>query len=156
MIIPKFIFKGDNRANWDRIFQNLRAWIERTGFDIEITPKKYNKNRSSNQLRAYWVLINVVKNWMNSQGNSYTEDNVSDYFKWKSGYCIEIEGEMVVKSIANQSNCSVEEMEKLITTILEFGIKNGIDGCEIDDLELKSILNYYQPKSGENNAGSSL
>ncbi len=80
---------------------------------------------------------------MNAQGNYFTDEAVSGYFKIESGHCSVVNMQSIPKSISNKSDCSVEQMEKLITTILIFGAEHGIDGCEIEDSDFKNILNYY-------------
>ena len=104
----------------------------------------FYKSRTGNQLRAYWRLIKVCKNFMNSFGNNFDDETVSDYFKLKSGHYTELNGVKLPKSIANNSGTTTEDMKKIIDTILEFGLDNNIDGCEICSDELKSLLEYYE------------
>jgi hypothetical protein len=143
-----FAFKQDNGNNWDSITKNLNIRLDeikshcKKDFEVEI--REIKKKRSGQQLKAFWVLIKSVADWMNEKGNRFTSEQVSAYFKINSGHCNEIEGQSIPKSIANRSDCTKEQMEALITTILVFGAENLIEGCQIEDLALKELLNYYK------------
>lgn len=143
-----FTFKQQNRNLWERITNTLNKQIFATkkqvkgDFEVEIRPLK--KKRSVNQLRAYWLLIRSVKNWMNEKGNCFTDEQVSDYFKMSAGHVIGVGEFLLPKSIANKSDCTREQMEALINTILVFGAQNLIADCYIEDRELQELLNYYK------------
>ncbi len=140
----KFIFKQDNRKNWHNITDSLlRALNEGLPKDFEVEIKLLNFKRSGSQLKAYWVLVESVRQWMNDKGNTFTKENVSDWIKIRAGHAEKIGFYEVPKSIANKSECSKEQMEAIINTILVFGSENGVLGCEIEDRELKSLLEYY-------------
>ena len=140
----KFIFKQPNRQNWPAIADNMLKAMSRAGKDFEVEVKELGKKRSGNQLKAFWVLIKVIKDWMWEQGNTYTAENISDWIKIRAGHCVEIDGDVFAKSIANKSDCTKEQMEVIIHTILQFGAENGIEGCEIEDRDLKELLEWYK------------
>lgn len=108
--------------------------------DIE---KLYN-NRSNQQLRAFWLLIRVVKLWMNEQGNQFTDKEVATYFKLRAGHYEEIDGVKIAKSISNNSNTTKKDMQAIIDCILDFGIEHNIIDCYINSYELKSLLDNYK------------
>lgn len=148
-----FIFKQSNKANWSNIRDQLNATLNdifrRTSFgelkkDFEIEIREICKKRSGRQLKAYWALINKVKNWMNSHGNNYTKEQVSDYFKVTVGHVSEVEGITLPGSIANKSDCTKEQMEKLINEITKFGAEHDIEDCYIRDDELAELLKFYE------------
>jgi hypothetical protein len=139
-------FKQDNRKNWGNIHNNLIKVIGDFKGDCQVEVKPLKKKRSGNQLKAYWALMSVVHKWMIEQGNvGYNLELLSDWFKVRSGYYILMDdGIKIPKSISNKSDCSVEQMEAIINTILEFGREFGIPNCEIEDRELQELLKYYK------------
>ena len=141
--MTKLIFKQDNRKNWQNIKTNLLQIIDEAKKDFEVEVKELKRNRSGQALRAYWVLIKAVTDWMNSQGNCFTKENVSDYFKIQSGHARIVRMYSVPKSISDRADCRREDMERLINTVLIFGAENGIENCYIEDRDLKGILDYY-------------
>jgi hypothetical protein len=81
---------------------------------------------------------------MNSfEGNNFNQEQISDYFKMKAGHKEEIRGEYLPKSIQIKSDCTQNDMNNLIDTILEFGKENDIQGCFIDNEERKSLIENY-------------
>lgn len=108
----------------------------------------YKKN-SNKQLRAYWRLIKVCKVFMNDNGNNFTDEEVSIYFKLKSSHYTEVDAVKIPRSIALESGTTTQEMKQLIDTILEFGLEFNIDGCEICNDELESLLEYYEKNNKE-------
>src|SRR6266403_1148491 len=143
-----FIFKQiDRNKNWETqtnllnraVFDAKKQHLK----DFEVEIRELKKKRSGNQLRAYWVLIRSVTDWMNDKGNHFTNEQVSNWMKIQSGHCTEIEGQAIPGSIANKSDCSREQMEILTKIILVFGAENLINGCQIEDRDLKELLNYY-------------
>ena len=125
------------------LFIKVKSKLEKKEAQIiEIEPL-FNK-RTNKQLRSYWLLIKTCKFFMNSHGNDFTDEEVSYYFKIKSGHYTELDGVKLAKSISDKSLTTKAEMEHLINTILEFGVENGIDDCRIDSEELRSLLSYYE------------
>lgn len=143
-----FIFRQSNRSDWEDLTSVLNTSIfdVKRGFkkDFEVEIRELKKKRSGQQLKAYWVLVISVLVWMNEKGNTFTSHQVSDWFKIQAGHCSEIEGQLIPKSISGKSDCTKEQMQQLINIILVFGAENLIDGCEIEDLELAELLNYYK------------
>lgn len=111
---------------------------------IVINIDLFYKKNSNQQLRAYWRLIKVSKVFMNNLGNSFTDEEVSTYFKIKSGHYSEIDGVKIPRSIALDSGTTTVEMKVLIDTILEFGLLNEIEDCYIERQELDELLKYYE------------
>lgn len=150
MTNPLYIFTQKNRNNWQSIITTLNhklhnEWMKQFKDDFQVEIKKVDKKRSGKQLRAYWRLIRVVKNFMNEQGNLFSDEEVSDWFKLRADHYVEItEGEKIPKSIANKSDCSVEQMRKIIETIIAFGENYNIQDCYIRDEELEELLKFYQ------------
>jgi hypothetical protein len=140
----KSYFKQTNRQNWNKIFEGLKENIKNFKGDCEVEVKSLNLKRSGQQLKSYWMLIESVQKWMNDKGNTFSKEEVSSYFKIQAGHSEIIKMYSVPKSIANKSDCSKEQMEAIINTILVFGAENGIVGVEIEDKELKSLLGYYK------------
>lgn len=147
-----FIFKQLNRNNWTiiktNLIQTLDEWRDEAitfgKLDFQIEIRKLSKKRSDNQLRSYWRLIRVVKNFMNEHGNLFNDEEVSNWIKVRAGHYQEIKGEKIPKSIANKSSCTVEQMRTIIEFILAFGIEYNIQDCYIRDEELEDLLKFYQ------------
>lgn len=148
-----FIFKQSNKTNWynvrDQLTATLNDIFRRVSFgdyreDFEIEIKKICKKRSGNQLKAFWVLISVVKKYFNSHGNHFTDEQVAEYFKRVADHVTKIAGETVGKSIANKSDCTVEDMERIINTILQFGAVHNIENCYIEPRDLQDLLNNFR------------
>jgi hypothetical protein len=121
--------------------------IKSKGFSKEylIYTEPFSKKRSKNQLRAYWRLIHIVKNYMNNDcGNEFTSEQISDWFKIISGFYTDFEGIYLPKSISDKSKCTKEDMKNLINRIINFGVENDIEDCFITDSEWKEILNDYK------------
>jgi len=148
-----FIFKQSNKPNWSNIREQFNSTlndiIRRINFgeikkDFEIEIREICKKRSKPQLSAYWLLIGVVTKWMNEQGNKFTAENVSDYFKIQAGHSAVVDMYSVPKSIADKSDCTVEQMEAIIHEIIEFGARNEIKDCYIEPRNLQELLNNFR------------
>lgn len=111
------------------------------GFIITIT--RVTSKNNLQQLRGYWRIIRVIKEWMNSQGNHFTDEQVSDYFKVQAGHCNTIRGVSIPKSIALNSKTTAEEMFYIIDEALEFGKRFDIPDCNITPQERADIQDYY-------------
>ena len=111
---------------------------------ITIEVEKLYKNKTNQQLRSFWMLIRIVKLWMNEKGNNFTDEEVKNYFLIKSGHYQEINNVKLAISIANTSNTTKQDMTNIINNILEFGIDNNITDCYIDSYDLESLLNNYK------------
>ena len=104
-----------------------------------ITDENLYRNKAP-QLRAYWLLINICRSFMNNKGNNFTEEQVDEYFRQKAGHINIIDNIKVCRSIAFKSDCTKEDMQNLIETILEFGLDNEIKDCFICSYDLKDLL----------------
>lgn len=123
------------------LFKKLKPKVEKEPFIIDCEPL-INK-RSGQQLRAYWLLIQIVKMWMNEKGNNFSNEEVSCWFKIKAGFYTEINGLKIPKSISDKACCTKDDMKNLIDCILDFGIKNDIDNLFIDSYDYQSLMDYY-------------
>ncbi|MBO4516754.1 hypothetical protein J5751_04990 [bacterium] len=121
------------------VFKYLKALKKPIMMEFE----KLTNKRSHKQLRSYWMLIKVCKLWMAEQGQHFTDEEVSYYFKIKAGFFNEFNGVKMAKSISDKSHCTKQEMENLINTILDFGAENGIEDCYIESQEMEELLKYY-------------
>lgn len=140
--------------------------------DFQVTIEPYKKKRSGQQLKGYWVLVKAIQVWMIEQGNLYLQnkgtvynmsnrDDVSDWIKAEAGFFErkEIPVKVVInknfypltssvtknipKSIANNSDCTREDMKKIIDWILAFAAEFSIADCFIEDQELNNLLKSY-------------
>lgn len=98
---------------------------------------------NTKQLKSYWMLIEVCKNFMNEKGNSFTKEQVDYYFRMKAKHYTDIDGIIVIKSISKRNGATKEEMTNLINTILDFGKQNNIRDCEIISPYLRDLLEKY-------------
>lgn len=125
------------------IFKKIKEIKEPLVLDVE----KLANKRSHKQLRSYWLLIKICKLWMAEQGQHFTDEEVSYYFKIKAGFFNEFNGVKMAKSISDKSTCSKKDMENLINTILDFGIENNIEDCYIENQEMEELLKFYEERN---------
>lgn len=148
-----FAFRQANRESWhnvrdkltfalNEIFRKSSFGEYKKDFEVEIT--EINSKRSGSQLKVYWHLIKVVREYMNRGGNNYSKSVVDEWAKRGGGHYEIINGEKYGKSIANKSDCTIEDMRNIIEFILQFGAEHHIDECYIEDKDLEILLNYYR------------
>ncbi len=142
-----FHFSTAIRRNWivdvAKPLQRIKDFLAgEKNFEIEI--RQVGKKRSGNQLRAYWVLINLITDYMNEQGNFFSPEEVSSWVKIQANHYHWVGGEKIARSIANKSDATVDDMKKIINFILDFGIEHNIRGCEISNAELDALLKFYE------------
>lgn len=101
-------------------------------------------DKVSYKIPAYWVLIGIVKDWYFEQGNIYTKEQVSEMFKHLAGHTQILNSVEVSRSIATNSNCTWQDMNKLLKYIIAFGEENGIVGCNIKEKERDLIKNSFE------------
>ena len=143
------------------LIKELNSWVQeaknkQSSFQVTLEP--YKEKRSGKQLAAYWVLIKVVKDWMNNpehgDSNNYSDKQVSDWVKIKAGHCLMVGGSSnghyplnnisMAKSISDKSDCTRDDMARIINWIVIFGAEMDIPNCEIKDDELDKLLKYYE------------
>lgn len=155
-----FIFTQSNKKNWPNIAKNCdkNVRILESGIkDFQIEISEIKSRRSGKQLRSFWRLVNVVRFYMNDQGNVFSEDAVASWIKIQAGHydlfeqeAIDDEGEVFIertkvpKSISNRSNTTVSDMKKILEFMLSFGIEHEIKGCEISFEETEELLNNFR------------
>lgn len=148
-----FIFKYDNKSNWLNIRAGFTSILNdiirastlldiRQDFEIEIRP--ISKKRSDQQLRSFWRLVRVIKDYMNDKGNKFTDEEVASWIKISAGHFNEIDGQKIAKSISNKSSATVDDMTKIIEFMLEFGGEHKIKDCYISSAEYDEIINFYK------------
>lgn len=123
-------------------FSIIKKVVE-NGDPVILEAEKLTNKRTEKQLKGYWVLINSLVAFFNENGLYYTKEMVSDVFKIKAGLYKEIQGVKVPLSISNKSKRTKQQMERLIDTIMEFGMENNIQDCWLNDGEKMEILNSY-------------
>ena len=149
--VKEFIFEQKDKHNgeiWDdRVIElkhHVYNLIEDCTQDFSVVIDKYSPKQSEVQLRGYWRLITVCKNYMNEQGNNYTKEEVSNYFKIKAGHYNDIEGNKTPKSIKRRSDTTKQEMSNLMRCIVAFGVEFEIQDCFLEPTVLKEMLSYYK------------
>lgn len=89
------------------------------------------KKRTSKQLRYYWVIISIIQDYLNQEGNDLTQEQTSDLMKTKFHNEIIVlpngEKRKILKSISNQSETDIKEMADYITKIIVECGEWGID-----------------------------
>lgn len=147
-----FAFQQKEKTNWTKIRDDFTAFlndiVRNSSFgnfkdDFEIEIRKLCKKRSGQQLKAYWRLIAVIRKFMNSKGNHFSDEEVSAWVKIQAGHFQEINGQKVAKSIANKSEATIDDMKNIIDFMLGFGADYHIKDCYIRDYELDELLKFY-------------
>lgn len=96
-------------------------------FNIKI--ENIAEKRNDKQLKYYWVLIDIITDYLNEQGNDYTKEQTSNLMKGKFFYQDEVvfnEKRRVLKSIANNSETDKQEMREFIKKVVNFCNEWGI------------------------------
>ena len=143
----ELIFKQENKSNWQAIKCNLISKVndfENIKNDFVVRIEKYSPKKSNQQLRSYWMLVNSVKKWMQEQGNNFTQEEVSYWFKIRSRHVHKVMDKEVPRSISNKSTTTKDEMRNLINVILEFGLDNQIKDCYIEPKAFEELLTFYR------------
>lgn len=152
--MKQFLFEQKNKPKWNCIVNTMsevfRQLKQDSSKDFIVIIDNYSPKKSDKQLRSYWMLINSVVRYMRDQGNNFSQEEVSNWFKIKSGHCRDIGEEKVPKSISNKSETSKEQMQNLINVILDFGLEHNIRDCHIEPYELQILLNNYEEKNYNN------
>ena len=104
-------------------------------------------NDRGGTMPAYWVLISILRDSFLDQGNMLAYDEygchynvndekrLSEWVKVMAGHCdiIEHEGRKyaIGREIKYNSNCTWQDMKKLLDFLLRYGQENGIIGLEL-------------------------
>jgi len=97
-------------------------------FNVLIQP--ILEKKTGKQLRYYWVIISIITEWANEQGNNLTKEEMSNEMKRLFFYktaTINNKTSKVLKSISNQSPTNIEEMKEFINKIVLWCAEWGID-----------------------------
>ena len=81
------------------------------------------ETRSIPQLKYYWLLISVIQEYFNEQGNNLSQEETSNEMKRRFFYkTLNINNKQVkvLKSIANNSETDVKEMKEFIDNIINW------------------------------------
>lgn len=147
MIKKEFIFSLAKKDTWagqkKAVEFALNLFIDNTKTDLKITVENY-KPKGDKALRGYWLLLGVVEKWMQEQGNSYNKEELSDYFKLQVSHSMKLNGQFIPRSISNKSDCTFEDLKKLIDYIVRFGDENNIKGCELRNGQEQEFIDYYK------------
>lgn len=137
----------ENSAELSSFFLDLSQAMEKDNYNrgkgFIVSVKRVGRKNSLAQLRGYWRLIHLVKDWMNSQGNHFTDEQVSDYFKLQAGHYNMYGETKMPRSIALGSKTTAEDMAEIIEQVLEFGKTYNISDCDITPQEREDIREYY-------------
>jgi len=140
-----FVFLQNNIENWAKNHQEINDLITKWGAskrDFTVEVKEYS-HKTPKQNRAYWKLITIYQQFINSFGNDFTTEEVSDWVKIKAGHFIEIDGVLTPRSIKND-RCSKSQIKVLIDWIIARGINRNIKGLNLTTSEYDELLNNYK------------
>lgn len=143
----KFLFKKgidpqQKKNLWGAFKVALKAWgTTKKDFEIVIREPK-----NEGALRTYWMLIDIIVKWSFDEGNLFDKKQWDYYFKMKAGHSEQMNSEFVPRSIANDSNCTWEDMKRLINYIIAYGKDPDhiIVGLEITSKQEQEFINYYK------------
>ena len=127
-----------------KVWMNLKEYIcTKAGDNIIVTVSSFKTKRSSSQLRAYWVLMEQIKEEVNEpQGNDYSAKDLSDMLKLRYFYK-DVMGDKIPRSIAAKSDCSKEEMREYMKKVTDWCGAMGFK-ARITSAELLSLINQYE------------
>lgn len=100
------------------------------------------ETRSNPQLKYYWLLISVIQEYFNEQGNNLSQEETSNEMKRRFFYkTLNINNKQVkvLKSIANNSETDVKAMTQFIDNIV-----NWCDEWNIIIPRCDDIYNNYE------------
>lgn len=129
--------------DWEDRTQELMNKLTKWGLskkDFVVELKEYSR-KTGKQNRGYWKLISIYQRFINSFGNDFTLKEVSNWVKVQAGYCREINGTLVAKSIAN---CNKSEMQMIIEWLHARGQAKDIKGLYLTTSEYDELLNNYK------------
>lgn len=133
------------QKNNDSILRHIAKLVSETKKPLEIHVCEYKEKRSGQQLRTWWRLISELTLFFNSHDNRFTKEQVSDYFKIKAGFCYEMDGIKLPRSLSNKGDATLKEASNLLEILLQFGAENGVE-LEITDQETQNFINYWNLK----------
>lgn len=139
-----FVFTQENKENvWGAFKVALKAW-HTSHKKFEVVIREYRQERGEQALKAYWVLIGIVQQYMNKNcGNTFTKEEISDYFKMQAGHKRRVNEIDIPRSIANNAGCKWDDMKNILDYILRFGVEHEIRGCEITTMQKQEYYKYY-------------
>ena len=145
-----FFFSQNEKTKWQSQINEISGYLTtlargiilgeikiKDNFEIEI--KKTSK-RSGQQLNSYWRWVKTIKDYRNSQGNFFCDEEIHQWIKISAGHYKIIDGEKVAKSISSDSNTTKEDMKNIFDFIKHFAIKHGLKNYDISEREMNKIL----------------
>ncbi len=160
--MQQFIFNyKDKEKNWYNQKVALLMTIDNATSDFVVKIEDF-KDSTPKALRAYWRLIGIVTDYINSTSPDYkwSKEEISDNFKEQVGHAIRVpqiifgdstdditirNGDKTKpKSISRKSGCTYEEMNRLIEKVLQFG--SDIPDCVLTPAEDMEFKKYYGVK----------
>ena len=148
-----FTFSQNNSSNWHKVRDTLNAFLNEIvrnstlghcKKDFEVEVRLISKKRSGAQLKSFWRLVRVIRDYMNSKGNFFNDEEIAAWIKISAGHFHTINGEKIAKSIANKSTTTVDDMIRILEFMLDFGAEHKIKDCYIASTEYDEIINFYK------------
>lgn len=113
-----------NIDNLKHSFFEIEKYFNFVKQPITINVKRLQEKRTSPQLKYYWVLVNIIKNWLNEQqGENLNDEKTSDILKGMFFFdVVQFKDKKVkcLKSIADKSETDIKEMKDFIEKVIEF------------------------------------
>lgn len=122
------IFTRDDFEQAVTVFRQYFDKREREGKPfqkIKLISKRWQKPRTSAQLRTYWKCIHELKKAFIEAGTDCNDEDVSQFVKLRAGFTKVIDGTMVTCSISDQSDDATNaNLKHLIDFIIRFAAEN--------------------------------
>lgn len=165
--MKQYIFHKNQKRNWNEqleaVNNSLKAILDDAKSDFIVKIEDY-KESSPKALRAYWRLVGLITDHINSANPDYkwSKEEISDIFKEEVGHVVRKDMSNLwsvdkrctlwhvnrhiikPKSIARNSGCTYEEMSRLIEKLLQFG--SEIPNCVLTPEEDMEFKKYYGVK----------
>ena len=121
-----------DRDNWDHFVLKTTKFLDNCLIDelpfpeMNITVKKFRKNKTKQQHKFYWACINELRKGFREIGYEFNQEQIHEFIKSEYGYCDNIllpnnKSLTITKSIADKSeDVNIKIMKELIDFMIRW------------------------------------
>lgn len=148
-VMNNFLFyKGISNQQRTNVWEDFRTAFRSWGTSGKTFEVIFREPVNKGAFRGYWVLIGKARDWMNDQGNNYTKEQISEYFKRENNFVENIEGVETTRSLKRNDGCTHDELISLINSITRWGAQHDIKGLHLTSEAELELQKYYESKHG--------